>query len=441
MPIQITKRNAQATGRTCGNTYRNVELLLGVLLLALPAWAQTVGSQRVAVTAAEGDSWLSHLHRSFDETSMGKTGRLGPSEEESQSGPLGSVSQSESATLKNSLMGATRNAEAGTVTLHGSDVYRLSCRGCHGESGEGAPPEIGSVLHPVRATSTAVVRERMQSLGMKMSAGRTAEMATQSRTALMGRIRNGGQDMPALSHLSNAEIDTLFVYLKQLAQVRGASTQEAGVTESRVRVGEMIVKSTCHVCHSAAGENPTPEQMAAGAIPPLSSLTARVNEAGLIRKVTQGAPVVMGEQPASYRGRMPVFFYLSEAEAADVYLYLAKYPPQARESLSSVAMLRGRAAADDGETGGNAFGYFPADPRPASQRTRRPSPGTSQTLRGLGMLLLGLWVVALFALGFVITVREFKRFSPEGETGAQGAASPVAFVAGRATHISGGFLA
>jgi hypothetical protein len=62
--MQITKRNAQAAGRTCGNTDRNVELLLGVLLLALSAWAQTVGSQRVVVTAPEGDSWLNHLHRS-----------------------------------------------------------------------------------------------------------------------------------------------------------------------------------------------------------------------------------------------------------------------------------------------------------------------------------------------------------------------------------------
>jgi mono/diheme cytochrome c family protein len=415
--MQITKRNAQATGRTCGNTYRNVELLLGVLLLALSASAQTVGSQRVAVTAAEGDSWLNHLHRSFDETSMGKTGRLGPSEEESQSTHLSSVSQAMSATPKNSLLATTHNVEADTVTLHGSDVYRLSCRGCHRESGEGAPPEIGSVLSPVRATSAALVRERMRSLGMKMSAAQAAEMATQSRTALMGRIRNGGEDMPALSHLSDAEIDALLVYLKQLAQVPDASRQEAGVTESRVRVGEMIVKSTCRVCHSAAGENPTPEQMAAGAIPPLSSLTARVDKAGLIRKVTQGAPVVMGNQPASYRGRMPVFFYLSEAEAADVYLYLAKYPPQTGESLSSVAMLRGRAAADDGENGGNAFRYFPADPLPASQRTRRPNGGTSQSLRDLGMLLLGLWVVALFAVGFVVTVREFKRFSLEGETG------------------------
>jgi len=27
------------------------------------------------------------------------------------------------------------------------------------------------------------------------------------------------------------------------------------------------------------------------------------------------------------RGRMPVFFYLTDEEAADVYLYLTLYPP------------------------------------------------------------------------------------------------------------------
>jgi hypothetical protein len=35
-------------------------------------------AQSVPVSAVEGESWLSHLHRSFNETSMGKTGRLGP---------------------------------------------------------------------------------------------------------------------------------------------------------------------------------------------------------------------------------------------------------------------------------------------------------------------------------------------------------------------------
>ena len=46
---------------------------------------------------------------------------------------------------------------------------------------------------------------------------------------------------------------------------------------------------------------------------------------------TIGAPVVMGAAPLSYRdsytGRMPVFHYLSQEEAADAYFYLTLYPP------------------------------------------------------------------------------------------------------------------
>jgi hypothetical protein len=68
-----------------------------------------------------------------------------------------------------------------------------------------------------------------------------------------------------------------------------------------------------------------------GAIPPLSSLTTRMNLPEFIRKVTYGAPVIMGAPPFSYRdsyrGRMPVFRFLSEDEAADAYLYLTLYPP------------------------------------------------------------------------------------------------------------------
>jgi hypothetical protein len=47
-----------------------------------------------------------------------------------------------------------------------------------------------------------------------------------------------------------------------------------------------------------------------------------------VRKVTAGAPINMGAAPLPYRGRMPVFDYLSEDEVANAYLYLTLYPPQ-----------------------------------------------------------------------------------------------------------------
>ena len=39
---------------------------------------KATGSRDVPVTPVSGESWLAHLNRSFNETSMGKTGHLGP---------------------------------------------------------------------------------------------------------------------------------------------------------------------------------------------------------------------------------------------------------------------------------------------------------------------------------------------------------------------------
>jgi mono/diheme cytochrome c family protein len=272
-------------------------------------------AQNVPVTNVEGESWLNHLARNFNETSMGKTGRLGP-----PPGLTGEESESSESELSLLL---TPN----TVTLRGADLYRLNCQGCHGESGLGAPPEINSVINPVRATSVALVIERMKKVGMDVSAASADEMARQSRKALLLRLHKGGEDMPPFSHLSEPEINALIAYLKQLAGFPGAQREQVTLTESRVRVGEHIAKSTCHICHAATGPNPSPEEIMEGAIPPLSKLTTRRNLPQFVDKVTRGAPVLMGAQPSLCRGRMPVFGYLTEDEAADVYLYLTLHPP------------------------------------------------------------------------------------------------------------------
>jgi mono/diheme cytochrome c family protein len=273
------------------------------------------GSGDSGPTAVAGDSWLNHLHRTFDETSMGKTGRLGPPS---------ATPGAESARWQMGLAGEAANE---TVSLHGSDLYRMNCRGCHGEEGRGAPPEINSVINPVRATSVTAVMKRMKMAGMDISGADAAKLARQSKGMLLERLHHGGQDMPAFPHLRGAEVNSLVGYLRQLAGVRGGQGEQVAIREPRVRVGEHIVKSTCHICHSAAGPNPNPQELYEGVIPPLNTLALRTSRAEFIRKVTRGAPVLMGAPPELYRGRMPAFYYLSEEEAADVYLYLARYPP------------------------------------------------------------------------------------------------------------------
>lgn len=287
-----------------------------VCLLAVSAMGQTAATKAAEVTRVAGESWLNHLHRNFEETSMGKTGRLGPPS---------SMKGEENPDWQRQL---SVDSTSTTVTLRGADLYRLNCWGCHGESGLGAPPEINSVINPTRATSTQLVMERMKNLGMDMSRADATQLANQSKVALLQRLHKGGTDMPPFPNLSEPEVRAIVGYLKQLAGVPGAENQQATVEESRLRVGEHVVKSTCHICHSAEGPNPNAEQLFHGSIPPLSTLTTRTSLPEFERKVRNGAPITMGTPPSPFRGRMPVFYYLDQDEVADAYLYLRLFPPE-----------------------------------------------------------------------------------------------------------------
>ncbi len=376
---------------------------IGALLFsAVLVFGQGTVRNHAAITAVAGESWLHHLHRPFDETRMGKTWRLGPQELATDQAAL---------RLRLSTRSDSTTSRSGTQvrTLHSSDLYRMNCQGCHGESGRGAPPEIGSLIDPVRATSAALVGQRMKKVGMELSRRQTAEMVNQSRGALLKRLHEGGQDMPSFHHLSEAEIRSLVAYLRQLAGVPGAEKEQIAIQESDARVGELIVKSTCHICHGATGINPTPAELLEGAIPPLSVLPTRVNQAQLVRKVTSGAPVVMGITASACRGRMPVFSYLSENEAADVYEYLIHYPPTELANLNQTAQT---------------IRPYPTDPPPDSgeDRATAPQPVPAPVLVSLARsesvalpISMGMFVAALLVLGCWITLREFKMLSAESQ--------------------------
>lgn len=287
-------------------------ILASTLTLATSLSGQAAGSRDTTVTAVRGDSWIRHIQKRFNDTNMGRSSwNLGPTPEDASSFQLR----------------LSPGYSSRPITLHGSDLYRLSCRGCHGELGQGAPPEINSIPGPVQATSSAVITERMKKAGREMSRSDVNALAKESKGLLLQRLHAGGEHMLPPT-LNEAEIRSLVPYLEKLSDVPGADKNPVAVKESSNRVGEHIVKSTCHVCHDATGENPNPEQILEGAIPPLSTLTTRVSLPGLVRKVTVGAPVVTGAPPTPRRGKMPVFTYLSQDEAAAVYEYLLLYPPQ-----------------------------------------------------------------------------------------------------------------
>lgn len=389
------------------------ELLLMVSLgfaSSVPADLPRSGSRpsgELHPTSVTGESWLTHLGRDFNETSMGKTGRLGPLD-------AGAAAASHRP-------GDTVQDRANEmVTTRGADLYRFNCRGCHGETGAGAPPEINSVINPVRATSAAAVLERVRATGMTMSAADANTLAQQSRNMLLDRIHHGGHDMPAFPHLNDAEVNSLIGYLRRLAGVRDAEREQLAVPEERVRIGEHIAKSTCHICHSAVGPNPNAQELFYGAIPPLSQLPRRVNQAQFVRKVTQGAPILMGE-PAQYlRGRMPVFYYLNEEEAADVYLYLTSYPPNAYPMLDASA-----AVASPGPEGKPHGDDSTADTLTAMPQAVLAAPAAgggaaSQSTTQLAdeqltilAVLLGLLASMILCLGFWFTALELKRLSGE----------------------------
>ncbi len=378
---------------------RSSILLLVCAALSVVAPSPAAMAREVSVTGVAGRSWLDHLNRSFQETSMGKTGHLGPA------APLPNEPTSRWQ------LGLSPGL-ATEVSLHGADLYRLNCQACHGEAGLGAPPEINSVINPVRATSVAMVLERMKTTGMNMSHAEAAKMAEQSKDALLERLHKGGQDMPAFPHLDEGEVRALVAYLKQLSGLPGADREQASVRESPIRVGEHIVKSTCHICHAAYGANPSPQQIAEGAIPPLSALTGRVTLPEFVRKVTAGAPIVMGEPATECRGRMPVFYFLTQDEAADVYLYLTLYPPYKFAALDP----SGPPAPTDRASGDAAL--LPAatasvgtDPEPPSG----PGPGLESGVQLAPSLAFGLFLTMLLVGGCAFTVRECMRLSAAAE--------------------------
>ncbi|MGA2904650.1 MAG: c-type cytochrome [Candidatus Korobacteraceae bacterium] len=351
-----------------------------------------------AVTKVAGESWLMHLNRPFNETSMGKTWRLGPPAPVPVPGKADPQWQSD----------LPSPVASQTLTLRGADLYRMNCQGCHGESGEGAPPEINSVINPARATSVDLVMARMKTAGMEIGRADAVKLAQQSSTALLQRLHNGGENMPPFPHLNEGEIGSLLAYLKQLAGVPGADREQITVRESSVRVGEHIVKSTCHICHGAMGPDPDPQQILEGAIPPLSTLTTRKSRPQFIRKVTHGAPVLMGSPPMLHRGRMPVFYYLSEDEAADVYLYLTLYPPSQTDDLNITAALSQSRSAGGGTPPRQrvSSASVPAVVVEAQPQSETPHQQTVELLMAVVS-----FVFLLLAGGLGFTMHEFRRLS------------------------------
>jgi mono/diheme cytochrome c family protein len=262
------------------------------------------------VTPVAGPSWLNRLGLRYGETSLGRTAATyGPPPTERPSPP-----------------GAVPLAVGRPVELSGADLYRLNCQSCHRAEGTGSPPEIKSVLGLVQGSSLELVRQRLKEAGTSPGSAARAQ-ATKARTDLYQRIQKGGQRMPALAHLQEADINAIYAYLTLLAGAPDAPPQSRRPT-GWSRLGEHVVKGTCHICHDAVGPRPSGQALMQGTIPPFTTLLEDKPVVDFVTKVRSGAPVVMGDAAFHYRGRMPVFPFLQDVEVAAGYMFLVDYPPQ-----------------------------------------------------------------------------------------------------------------
>lgn len=272
-------------------------MALGVGSMMAAIWSGALsGAQATGdpvVTPVSGPSWLNQLGIPYTETSFGRgAGAYGPPPA-TANGPTAPT--------------ALPINQRTTVT--GEDLYRYSCQSCHGPRGSGTPPEIKSVV-PLIAQ------------GLK------------TRGDLYKRIHSGGQRMPSREQLTDADVDVLYGYLNQLAGHSTAPVKSRVVTWPRL--GELVVKGTCHICHDAVGARPTGRARLDGVVPPMNVLLADKSVVDFVDKVRRGAEVVMGDVPFHYRGRMPVFWYLRDQEVAAAYLYLTTYPPRASAAPATV---------------------------------------------------------------------------------------------------------
>ncbi len=173
------------------------------------------------------------------------------------------------------------------------------------------PVDDGRHEGPRRAVDPAFVRQ----------------LTTANEADLRTRLRQGGHNMPAFGQITDPEYVVLRRYLDRLASLP-VPDKPRTMTEPADRVGELIVKGTCHICHDAVQYEQHPTTVLSGVIPALASMPREKTFADFVRKVREGAPVPLSSGGLSSRGRMPVFDYLTEPEVASAYSYLTRYPPR-----------------------------------------------------------------------------------------------------------------
>ena len=290
----------------------------------------TSGSKSL-VTPVAGPSWLHRLGLSLSQTHMGQMGGTGTFTAASrQDGGLEARGRAHSGMGRvllssHSAVGEPADVLDKSFTVTGKDLYRLNCQSCHGPSGKGYPPEINSLIGPVQGASEAMIQRHMKERGTEISDEMAKEMAAEAEKSLRDRLQHGGKSMPSFDHLRGDEVETLLAYLDQLTGVPAGHHAAKPVTESGARIGEHMVKGTCHICHDATGPGGGHMAMMRGIIPSLASIPEELYFTDVAQQVRHGSSGMMRMMGGP---RMPAFPYMSEEEIAPAYFYLQEYPPR-----------------------------------------------------------------------------------------------------------------
>jgi mono/diheme cytochrome c family protein len=257
---------------------RVLALLVGALGAA--SFAAFAAAAPDAVTPASGPSLIAKLKTGVDWTAFGRAG--------------------EGASGATAVERAPADWLIAGFELTGEDLFRLTCRSCHGPDGRGAR----SGIPPLQGALVPKEGERG------------------AQIAVRHRLLEGGRIMPSAEHLDAGEVELVLGHLESLARPGSASPAKS-VRRPALRVGEHITKANCQICHDAVPgtwRQPADAQV----VIPLSTMTERLSAAEFVRKTRRGT----AEAGDGGHGRMPRFDYLSERELLAVYVYLVAYPPE-----------------------------------------------------------------------------------------------------------------
>lgn len=277
-----------------------------------PSGAGEPGPAQASATAVAGPSWLKHLGQPVRKAQLGRQGGTGSAPATAQSEPM-----------------PTRSNAGATFNLTGADLYRYSCQACHGPKGLGAPDEIPSLIQFVEASSAALLTARMKAQDHPVDEAMMRQLAVDGEKAIRDRLHDGGQKMPPFAYLRSDEVDALIAYLRSLAHAPEDEARPQKIREPALRVGELLARGTCHVCHDATGPGNMHLTMMRGVVPSLASFATQYEVDAVVAKVHEGK--VGGMMMMQSRNDMPTFPYLTRQEIAAAQSYVAQVQPSAKD--------------------------------------------------------------------------------------------------------------